>query len=122
MLKCPSCQQELESRTCPECSKACPGDAKYCCYCGQIFPKDDAVRSSPAKKVKGDPFDLENRVLCADGLCIGVIDERGVCCECGRTPEQARAEEAPAEPAPAEKPAEPAEAEEADKSEESPAP
>jgi hypothetical protein len=36
-----------------------------------------------------DDLDLENRELCPDGGCIGVIGPDGRCSECGRTREQA---------------------------------
>ena len=36
-----------------------------------------------------DELDLENRELCPDGACIGVIGADGRCTECGRTREQA---------------------------------
>jgi hypothetical protein len=31
-----------------------------------------------------DASDFSNRVLCSDGTCIGVINEQGVCNECGK--------------------------------------
>ncbi|MBW2117417.1 MAG: hypothetical protein JRH09_05780 [Deltaproteobacteria bacterium] len=34
-------------------------------------------------------FDFEDRVLCPDGNCTGII-ENGKCTECGRTPEKAK--------------------------------
>lgn len=36
-----------------------------------------------------DDLDLENRELCPDGSCIGVLGPDGRCSECGRTREQA---------------------------------
>jgi TM2 domain-containing membrane protein YozV len=35
---------------------------------------------------------LTEKILCEDGSCIGVLDQRGVCKECGRTPEEVKAE------------------------------
>jgi hypothetical protein len=32
----------------------------------------------------GDEIDFSKRVLCSDGTCIGVINEQGVCSECGK--------------------------------------
>ena len=31
-----------------------------------------------------DEIDFSKRVLCSDGTCIGVINEQGVCNECGK--------------------------------------
>jgi hypothetical protein len=31
-----------------------------------------------------DEIDFSKRVLCSDGTCIGVINEHGVCSECGK--------------------------------------
>jgi hypothetical protein len=33
---------------------------------------------------KETPVDWENRKLCSDGACIGVINEQGVCNICGK--------------------------------------
>jgi hypothetical protein len=31
-----------------------------------------------------DAVDFSERTLCSDGTCIGVINEKGVCNECGK--------------------------------------
>jgi hypothetical protein len=31
-----------------------------------------------------DDLDLSNRILCSDGACIGVVDEKGICKVCGK--------------------------------------
>jgi len=41
--------------------------------------------------VTNDELDLENRELCPDGSCIGVIGPDGRCSECGRSRTQAEA-------------------------------
>jgi len=47
-----------------------------------------------------DPVDLESRILCPDGSCIGVIGPDGRCKECGAVlPEKERAAAAAAAPA-----------------------
>jgi len=79
---CPACGAELESRACPACEKANPPDALYCCYCGEAL--SDFAGQGAGEKTEGDPFDLDNRVLCSDETCIGIINEHGVCSECGR--------------------------------------
>jgi len=45
--------------------------------------------------VTEDELDLENREMCPDGECVGVIGPEGRCTECGRTREQAVAGEDP---------------------------
>jgi hypothetical protein len=82
MLNCPACGTELESLACPACEKANPPDALYCCYCGGAF--GPVAGQGDLERTEGDPFDPENRVLCSDETCIGIINEQGVCSECGR--------------------------------------
>lgn len=45
----------------------------------------------------GDALDLDQRELCADGSCTGVLGEGGRCRECGRTAAEVEAGEPPAE-------------------------
>jgi len=78
MLECPECGNELESRTCESCQGDNLPDAKFCCYCGE------SLAELLDRPVSDDPYDLENRVLCSDENCIGVINEQGICSECGR--------------------------------------
>jgi hypothetical protein len=80
MITCDACGHELSARLCPECRDHSPANAVFCCHCGRKFPKGDAA----VKKADVDPFDPDNRVLCGDGACIGVIDENGLCTECRR--------------------------------------
>ena len=77
-MECPDCHCELPSRKCPECSEKIPVFGKFCCYCGSALP--DLVSTEP------DPggVDFSSRILCSDGSCIGVINEHGVCNECGK--------------------------------------
>lgn len=85
MLTCDACGHEIESLECPECNEHNPKDARYCCYCGmKIISADGDDGMIP----DGDPYDMDNRVLCSDDACIGIIGENGVCTECGRTYKQ----------------------------------
>jgi hypothetical protein len=52
---------------------------KYCCHCAASIP-ETVINESP----DSDPDDFSSRVLCSDGTCIGVINEQGVCNECGK--------------------------------------
>jgi curved DNA-binding protein CbpA len=44
-----------------------------------------AHREEKTKAKSESDIDWENRVLCADGRCIGIIDRDGRCTECGKT-------------------------------------
>jgi len=41
------------------------------------------VEFEAAVAIEEDDFDLENRVLCPDGACTGIVID-GKCIECGR--------------------------------------
>ena len=79
MITCPSCGHEMTGRKCVECGRRNLSDSKYCAYCGNLLP-EPVKGSVPA----GDPYDIESRTLCSDESCIGIINEKGVCTECGR--------------------------------------
>ena len=40
--------------------------------------------TGPSAASDGNDIDFSKRVLCSDGTCIGVINENGVCNECGK--------------------------------------
>jgi len=63
---------------CPECGAHVPGESRYCMTCGAAF-KVEASAVSDAE----DGLDIENRVLCPDGNCTGIIID-GKCSECGK--------------------------------------
>ena len=79
MLKCEACGHDLEGKTCPDCEAINLPDAVFCSYCGERFP---VITSSDSEG--GDPYDVENRILCSDEACIGIINEKGVCSDCGK--------------------------------------
>ena len=81
MITCEACGHQVEGLTCPDCSAENPLDAKYCAYCGQPLTGQSA--ESPLSP-GDDPYDLKNRILCSDDNCIGIINEKGVCTECGK--------------------------------------
>jgi hypothetical protein len=85
-IECPHCHEELPFRECLECGEKVPLFGKFCCYCGSALADPDSpdpyVDSS--EKSGGDDIDFSKRLLCSDGACIGVINERGVCSECGK--------------------------------------
>ena len=78
MLKCEACGHSLPSQTCADCDREVPIDAEYCCYCGKRLDIGPSAAKDDSPVVPtGDPFDLENRILCSDGSCIGVINRKG---------------------------------------------
>lgn len=79
MIKCPYCEADLPSRECPECHESVPLEGKFCHLCGVEMPPPESVAGDGA-----DVTDFSERTLCSDGTCIGVINEKGVCSECGK--------------------------------------
>ena len=77
-MECPFCHQKIPGRECPKCGSDIPSESRYCMKCGADTGFEEA-----AVKCE-DEFDLENRVLCPDGACTGIIID-GRCIECGRT-------------------------------------
>ncbi|SPD72047.1 conserved hypothetical protein [uncultured Desulfobacterium sp.] len=75
-MKCPFCDKEIHESTCHKCGETIPQGAKYCMECG-------ASIADLSTEPDDDDFDFENRVLCPDGACTGII-ENGRCTECGR--------------------------------------
>jgi hypothetical protein len=92
-MKCPHCEQALTERSCPHCHAAIVDVGPYCSYCGRRLNAEAAGAAEPAatgeataaavNEEMADP-DWENRVLCSDGNCIGVIGPDGHCKVCGK--------------------------------------
>lgn len=88
-MKCPHCEKEIPGTTCPDCGAVSPEEAKFCMECGVSLRAEAEDTAFEAD----DGFDLDDRILCPDGTCTGIIVD-GKCTECGKTPEEA---ETPAE-------------------------
>ena len=81
---CPHCEEEITGSPCPECGEATVFDeANYCMACGAPLKEDlkNMAREDADEDEAG--FDLEERELCPDGTCTGII-VNGRCTECGR--------------------------------------
>jgi len=78
-MECPHCKKEIEGRSCNACGAGLPLDARYCMQCGVLL--DEVVVETASDR--DDGLDLENRILCPDGTCTGIIIN-GKCSECGR--------------------------------------
>lgn len=78
-MQCPNCKTEISGPPCPDCGKANPEEARYCMACGAMLEK-----ALEALEDGEEAPDMENRVLCPDGTCTGIIVD-GRCTECGRS-------------------------------------
>jgi len=86
-MKCPKCMEEIPGIECQECRQCSPEGAKFCMYCGAQFHQE-ALKTTDEE----DAFDIENRILCPDGTCTGIIVD-GKCTECGRPYERVEKEQ-----------------------------
>lgn len=77
-MRCPHCENEIPGTVCDACRTVTPDEGAYCMGCGALLDKGD----ERASRDDGD-LDLENRMLCPDGTCIGIVVD-GVCTECGK--------------------------------------
>lgn len=83
-MKCPHCEEEITGSLCPRCGEATAFDgANYCMACGAPLKED--LPEIPPDGLSDDDggFDLDDRILCPDGACTGIIID-GKCTECGR--------------------------------------
>ncbi len=83
-MKCPHCEKEIGGLRCPHCSRENPEEAKYCMYCGSVLGLEEMPEGTiPPSQTDDEDLDLDNRILCPDGACTGII-VNGRCTECGR--------------------------------------
>jgi len=82
-MKCPYCNKEIPSVTCPECGSSIPEESSYCLYCGADLHNTFAREDTTTTAGGADSIDLEDRIPCPDGNCIGIIID-GKCNICGK--------------------------------------
>lgn len=82
IIKCPECNHEIKGINCPECGESTPEESVYCINCGKNL-KDAPM---PEADEEDNGFDFDDRVLCSDGTCTGIIID-GKCSECSKPPE-----------------------------------
>ena len=80
-MKCPHCNEEIQVKRCPNCEAENLFNSRYCSSCGELI--EDQEKLLDVWSNDGDDFDVEDRVLCPDGTCTGIIIE-GKCTECGK--------------------------------------
>ncbi len=79
-MKCPHCGREIGERNCPSCGSKVFDESLFCHRCGIKIERPAAELPPPEE----ESFDFSRRVLCSDGNCIGVVNERGFCKVCGK--------------------------------------
>ena len=80
-MECPHCNKEIPGKNCSECGALIPLESHYCLNCGGRVKEEEAKAEGVSNGE--DPFDLDNRILCPDGTCTGIIVD-GKCTECGK--------------------------------------
>ncbi len=79
-MKCPHCGQNLAAGSCASCGSEIFEGSLFCHRCGSKLEKPQARPQT----VEGEKLDFSKRILCSDGTCIGVVNEKGVCKVCGK--------------------------------------
>ena len=98
-MKCPHCEKEIPGSPCPKCGEVVFEDSNYCMNCGAPLKEElEGVSRDEDFFDDDEGIDFEDRVLCPDGTCTGIIID-GKCTECGKTEEEAAALENQAEAA-----------------------
>ena len=80
-MKCPHCEKDIPGVSCPQCDATNPESANYCMECGNFL----GIKTSELGEDENE-FSLDERVLCQDGNCTGIIID-GRCSECGKKPD-----------------------------------
>jgi len=76
-MECPHCHEEIVGMACPDCGVNIPPESRFCMSCGTLITEGGAGEEN-----EPDELDLDERILCPDGTCTGIIVD-GKCTECG---------------------------------------
>ena len=79
-MKCSHCGQPISGRICLACGSEILLESLFCHRCGVKLENSATKSPSP----EGEDVDFSKRILCSDGTCIGVVDEKGICKVCGK--------------------------------------
>ncbi len=88
-MRCEKCEQDVETCVCEGCGQTVSRLGPFCYFCGRGFEGQASWNGAgdtagPSGGSGADEIDFSARVLCSDGACIGVINDRGVCKVCGK--------------------------------------
>ncbi len=86
-MLCEKCAKEIETVVCGGCGETVARVGAYCYRCGYEIvsvPASAETDQPDTDKVETGEIDFSSRILCSDGSCIGVINEKGVCKVCGK--------------------------------------
>ncbi|UCF73047.1 MAG: zinc ribbon domain-containing protein [Deltaproteobacteria bacterium] len=83
-MRCSHCDKEIPGIVCPGCRETIPQESRYCLYCGAMLKDESLAGDDLIGAEETDDIDFENRILCSDGNCIGIII-KGKCNICGRS-------------------------------------
>jgi hypothetical protein len=86
-MKCSHCGRSLGDRSCTACRAEVLEDSLFCHRCGRSLEPPAAEPPEPAaapETAEREETDFSKRILCSDGNCIGVVNEKGVCKVCGK--------------------------------------
>lgn len=79
-MLCEQCGKELGTTTCGRCGAVVLRLGLFCYSCGNELGRVESANREAA----AEDIDFSSRILCSDGTCIGVIDEKGICKVCGK--------------------------------------
>ena len=77
-MECPHCHKVIAGKECRACGAASFPDARFCMRCGTQIETPPELSAD-----QDDSLDLDDRILCPDGTCTGIIVD-GRCSECGK--------------------------------------
>ncbi|MGQ9695448.1 MAG: double zinc ribbon domain-containing protein [Thermodesulfobacteriota bacterium] len=80
-MKCPHCGQSLGDQKCSACGTELLPASNFCHQCGTSLK---TTAPSAVVVAEEEEIDFSKRILCSDGNCIGVINEKGICKVCGK--------------------------------------
>lgn len=82
MMECPHCHKEISGKTCSACGSHVPAESRYCMECGSLLAENRREATEKNDPEEEESFELDDRILCPDGNCTGIIID-GRCSECG---------------------------------------
>ena len=81
-MLCEKCGNDIETIKCIACGESIQKLGEYCYVCGANLT--GPVPATEIAEASDDSLDFDDRILCSDGTCIGVINKEGVCKVCGK--------------------------------------